>query len=528
MTDGNKKVWVSDLIGDDYKKWNNEYVALDCGTGCGKTYFILNKLGLYAEKQGKSILYLCNRNKLKRQMFHDMRASKIKSIWIESYQNLQNTIKNGGTIPHYDYIVADECHYFTTDALFNNYTDISYNYLMNRKDSTVIFLSATAKTFFKLLLDKEKLKKENLYNVEKDYSYVKDLYYYQADELSTIINNILENEPESKLVVFCNSADRMFEMYSTYGDKANYLCSNSKTTPMKLKEICGYNPETKKVNDCIKHYPDGRISFDKRILFTTKVLDNGVDLKDKQLKHIITELFDVDCMIQSLGRKRNDSTDPEDTCTFYIREYQKKGIQGILNRNNYQFEPVQLYKTDYQQFYEQYGHDKKRDRIKTNKIFYPLFTENNIIGNLKVNECRYNKYEQDNNILNAMVELGYIPIINSLLGHQLSEKSKYIEVDVEQIDLFLEYLKSIEGKYLYSVDRKIIKSEFETIGVQLRYTGINTFNGALDDIYKDLYQPRFYNQSVDGKPLKDKRRKLEDGSTNPNRDKTYWILELRC
>ncbi len=61
----------------------------------------------------------------------------------------------------------------------------------------------------------------------------------------------------------------------------------------------------------------------------------------------------------------------------------------------------------------------------------------------------------------------------------------------------------------------------------MRYIGINTFNGALDDIYKELYLYRFYNKDVNGNNLVDKRRKLEDGSINLNRDKKYWILENR-
>lgn len=94
--------------------------------------------------------------------------------------------------------------------------------------------------------------------------------------------------------------------------------------------------------------------------------------------------------------------------------------------------------------------------------------------------------------------------------------------------MFMEYLKSIEGKRLYREDKERIKEEFESIGVKLRYIGINTFNGALDDIYKELYLCRFYNKDIYGnKDLVDKRRKLDDGSVNPNRNKKYWILENR-
>ena len=520
MANIKQKLWVSDLIGGDYKFWKNEFVVLDCGTGSGKTYFSLNILGTYAKNNKKRILYLCNRTKLRKDVFNEIVKLGLKStVWVELYQTFQSKIQNKKTIPHYDYIVADECHYFTTDAKFNDYTDVPYNYLMKQKESVVLWVSATAKTFFKWMEDKNKVKKRNVYTINKDYSYVKKVFFYQKDELSAIIDDILENEPESKIVVFCNSANRMEEMNKIYDDSANYFCSNTSSN-MKLKKICGYD-ENKTVNDCIKQYPDGTSTFEKRVLFTTTVLDNGVNLKDKKIKHIFSEIFDVDSMIQSLGRKRKTSWD--DTCTFYIREYQPKAIQGLLNINNSQLDPVEEYKNNYDDFFRKYGSGKKRKQLS--KIFYSYFAEDKKLSKIKINECRFRKYEQDNNILMQMRDFGYVPILCSLLGEDLSSKSEYIVVDVKKIDKFMEYLKSIEGKWLFSDDRERIKEEFETIGVKLRYIGINTFNGALDDVYKELYQCRFYNKDKNGKTLIDKRRKLDDGNLNPNRDKTFWILQ---
>ena len=163
-----------------------------------------------------------------------------------------------------------------------------------------------------------------------------------------------------------------------------------------------------------------------------------------------------------------------------------------------------------------------------NRIFYSYIAEKKSNSKPEINECRYRKYEQDNNVLFQMKELGYIPILKNFLGCELSAKSEYISIEVEQIDMFMEYLKSIEGKRIYREDKERIKEEFESIGLKLRYIGINTFNGALDDVYKELYLCRFYNKDIDGKKdLVDKRRKLDDGSVNPNRDKKYWILENR-
>jgi hypothetical protein len=126
-----------------------------------------------------------------------------------------------------------------------------------------------------------------------------------------------------------------------------------------------------------------------------------------------------------------------------------------------------------------------------------------------------------------MKEKGHKAYLESILARSLIDNSEDIVCNVEQLDMFIQFLKSIEGKRLYADDQKYIKEEFETIGLKLRYKGINTFNGALDDNYKELYHCRFYNGNPDGKPYIDKRRKLDNGTDNPNRDKRYWILEDR-
>ena len=520
-----KQKWVSDIIGDDFKTWKNEFIILDCDTGCGKSYFCLHKLGKYAKLHNRKILYLCNRRKLRNQIFDDVKRYGFKdTIYVTTYQLLQKNIQDGKGPIDYDYIVADECHYFMTDATFNDYTDVAYNYIMQQKKAVVLFVSATAKKFFKYLLDANKVKKRNYYRLDKDYSYVDKVYYYQSNELISIIDDILENEKDSKIVVFCNVGSRIIEMSKVYKNQAHYYCSKS-TKDVKLREICGWNSD--KVDDCIKYYSSELITFDKRILFTTSVLDNGIDLKDERIKHIFTEIIDIDTMIQSLGRKRH-LEGKKDTCTFYIREYQKKGIQGFINQIKWQLDPVKLYKEDYQKFYDEYGNGKKRWRLQKNKIFYSFFRLNRTTGQVKINECKYRKYSQDYNAFSLMKEIGHIKFLELMLAKELVNKSEFIVSNVKEMDLFLEFMKSLEGKRLYWNDRNYIKKEFENIGVKLRYTGINTFNGALEDNYKELYKCRFYNKDIKGNMLIDKRRKLDNGLSNPNRDKTYWVLEDRC
>ena len=136
----------------------------------------------------------------------------------------------------------------------------------------------------------------------------------------------------------------------------------------------------------------------------------------------------------------------------------------------------------------------------------------------------------DYGILTEMREKTYSVVMLELLGSELTAKTKKLDIYVEEKDEFMEYLKTIEEKWLYADERKIVQKKFEEIGLKLRYTGINTFNGALDDKYPD-YKCRFRDKQIDSsgkltkKYLIDRRRKLDDGSDNLNRDRTYWILE---
>lgn len=507
----------SDLIGDKYKSWKDTRIILDGGTGSGKTYFVLNKIGKYAKECNCKILYLCNRSKLRDQTYGDIKKLKLQdTVIVMTYQSLQNRIKHKDTFPHYDYIIADECHYFTNDALFNEYTDLSYKYLKHQSKNVVIYISATAKVFFHWMKQKEIVTQEHYFSIPKDYSYVDKVYFYDKKYLIPQIDKILEEEKDSKIIVFCNSITRMLELYKKYENQADYAASQN---AVKVKDICN--------EKCVYEHKDGTVTFDKRILVTTKVLDNGINIKDKKVKHIFSEILDADSAIQALGRKRRTSED--DTCTFYLKNYSGQAIQGLINTNEYQLEPVMTYRIKYDEFLNKYGQNRKR--IRNNKIFYTKFSNDKDKNNIAFNEMRLNKYLMDNTILGDMKEESYKSVMIGLIGYSLADKVEELEINIEEKDGFLEYLKSIEGKWLYSAERKEVVKRFEDIGVKLRRQGINTLNGALQDFYENRYKCRFRNKQIDEngnltkKSLVDYRRTLEDGSINPMRNKAYWILE---
>ncbi|MGN8630693.1 DEAD/DEAH box helicase family protein [Blautia sp. HCP3S3_G3] len=73
-------MWVSDIIGDDYKKWEGRKVLLGFGTGRGKTRFALNIYSRYALNQGRSVLFLCNRKTLKTQIKDNIKLYGVSMV----------------------------------------------------------------------------------------------------------------------------------------------------------------------------------------------------------------------------------------------------------------------------------------------------------------------------------------------------------------------------------------------------------------------------------------------------------------
>lgn len=518
MANRNENKRFTDIIGEEYKSWENVKVILDGGTDTGKTYFSLNVLGKYAQDTGKKIVYLCNRSELKKQVFKDLKRLNLTDvIYVTTYQSLANKIVNKRELQPFDYLIVDECHYFTNDALFNDYTDVAYDFVKSQEDKVVIYLSATAKIFFYWLRQQNIVEAKNYFEIPKSYDYVEKVYFYDKKYLTLKIDEILQNEPDSKIIVFCNSLSRMMELNKKYGDTAHYMAAQGAT---KVKSFCD--------NSCIYEHEDGTVTFDKRILVATKVLDNGVNIKDRNVKHIFSEILDTDSAIQALGRKRKISDD--DTCTFYIKDYSGQAIQALINTNEYQTDPVIKYKRDYDSFMDSYATNRKR--IRTNKIFQMQFEKDRNDSKITYNKMRLKKYLMDTSILEEMKENSYQSVMINLLGKELAGKVDTLDIYVEETDEFLEYLHSLEGKWLYTDDRKALLPWFENIGIKLRREGINAMNGALQDHYGDKYKCRFRNKQLDsngnltGKNLVDKRRKLPDGTENQNRERKYWILEI--
>lgn len=177
-------------------------VIISAQTGCGKNTFIMQVLikKMFSETgYRRKILILSNRIALGRQnKLHFLKfLSKLtNSSYIEkisetltevgldkhfnfefvticSYQQIYNlNIRKDGnlkiSLQEYQYIICDECQFFTSDAVFNPHTDEILNYIAdNGKNAVRIYMSSTIEDCFEPILRAEIKQNEEIFAKEK-------------------------------------------------------------------------------------------------------------------------------------------------------------------------------------------------------------------------------------------------------------------------------------------------------------------------------------------------------------------------
>ena len=171
------RLYVTDLIGEDYKKWKQgDWVLLSYPTGMGKTHFILHTLLCHAAAQGKHLVYYCNRKFLSLQFDAIVKKQLLEELGEEgerlsyylhvrtyqnaeltdSYPNVYNTKENRYYHGDYEvtdfyvmYYVFDEAQYPVADSQVNPGTA----FWLDKEEALLgrwgirIFLTATPEPF---------------------------------------------------------------------------------------------------------------------------------------------------------------------------------------------------------------------------------------------------------------------------------------------------------------------------------------------------------------------------------------------
>ena len=450
------KQYISEIITEDeIKKWQLGNRILVCSqTGTGKSEFIKSNLYNYCKQNNLKILLLSNRSLLKSQNLNDL-EDKLDFIDAHNYQEFEAKTLGGfdprDIFADYSIIVYDEAHYIFSDSQFNRNTDLLIDPIKNTpSDKIFIFLTATPEA---LMLYQPKF--DYVYNAPLDYNYIDKLYFYnRAETLEQIIEKIPYGE---KALYFSSDAFDAYEL-SIKTPNAEFICST------------GHKDLARKSNKTILKDIAENNKFDCQLLCCTKVLDNGINVIDPDLKHIIVDMLDPTEFLQCLGRKR---IAPNEKINVYVKNYHDGIVYSQITSIQNKLKTVaELESIGIEEFQIRY---KKKD------------FDNVIQNDFSINVAKLTYFQQYRNYLQWMLNEdndGYKRVICNKIKFSykdiLSAESSFEKIDIEVL------LAKLLNKRLYKDDIEKFKNDFfgkifSPKKTDYRRRGIRCVNAILEE-----------------------------------------------
>ncbi len=356
-------------IGEEYKQWNYwDPVLIEAPTGYGKNTFVVGKLADYARESGQFVLLISNRVALSQQQKQNLYKKfggndslpiarddlacvhQFSNILLYSYQEVMSHLND---LPQsIGYVVFDEAHFFLSDGRFNSRTYRIFATLANfSKWKTRIYMTATPQQVLPIIL-----KEEQKLFIEKKTAPVKDLSAlmnkgarllryrfpstFQGKSLQffktwDVLVDYIACSPESeKWLIFVESLEEkkeIGELLKKRGLSAEYVDAANRRESKSYAEITR------------------REKFGAHMLVSTIVLDNGINLLDPALKHIVIHSCDPVSTVQMAGRKRNSSE-----AHFYIKNVDQNEIQQFTRGINQLQGIIKEFRKDPGQFFFQH------------------------------------------------------------------------------------------------------------------------------------------------------------------------------
>ncbi len=507
--------WVSDSIGDDYKKWNKgDTVLIEAQTGTGKTWFIKNVL-LDSLGTNERLLLVCNRTNLKRQLKKDLLkkynqpipdtlneldavTTIADKVTITSYHAISYTFKEeiyGNTevksdFSKYDYIVFDECHFIFSDGSFNNKTRFAYKKAVQEYHPKLIkiFISATMNEIKDPIINNVKKVHKNGFGLDEpkiheyttgnDYSYLKPRYF---QKLISIINLIKNDTSNDKWLIFISNVNRDGKLIiDQLGEK---MCSLIKS-----------GTKSDELNSIINNS-----KFTKKVLICTKAMDNGINISDYKLKNIVIMAWDYITFIQMLGRKRIDINNPEEVNLYIPTRYQKS-FSSKLNSYYKKKSEIELLHCDENEFYKKYDNDLQdfngmndifyRD-VGTGKIKHNLIGCKRVFEDIKFAEYMVEAFKIDKQYAYVHEQLRWLGLNDTNCDANMVDD---VVLD-EEINTLEVYLNGIDGKKLFDEEQKklsgLIIKELITVTSNADYRTKRLKPSTLESIIRNQLELSF-------------------------------------
>jgi len=311
---------VADGIGDHFKintsnnfeietdtdKWEpNQPVFISAQTGQGKNYFVEKTLLPYVRDLNRKnctdqkVLIISNRialrlqteNRIKNINGQELEENTIYSYEefadVISYQSILNRVddlkkKQERKTSKYIFVICDEAHFFTSDAMFNPDTDKILPKIVDIfKDAIRIYMSATLYECVDYIKEYEGKasgypQQAVCYHFKRDYSYLDIRYYSSNKELTDIIINsgdehwliFIDNKDE------CKRFKARLEAVNKKGD-----AESTATAPSLKGKVLTVNAESKNDNKYQKMILDESFDSETQVLIATSVIDNGINFR---------------------------------------------------------------------------------------------------------------------------------------------------------------------------------------------------------------------------------------------------------
>nr|WP_214480987.1 helicase-related protein [Bacillus sp. SM2101] len=415
--------------------------------------------------------------------------NKTDVISLKTYQHIETLVKHNQLFQfsEYDYIICDEFHYFMSDAGFNKTTDMSLNAILSQNNHIRIFMSATGDYMEKYIINYKELETIS-YELPINFKFIEELTFYNKDStLDAFIREAVETK--KKAILFIQSVEKAYGLYSKYKEHCIFNCSRNNDKFYKYVD-------SEKIESILKNE-----KFDELILITTTCMDAGVNIKDKELLHIVCDVKDTGTLIQCIGRKRLE--DEEDHLYLYIKTITNQELARTKTKLTKRLEMARfLRKNGVKEYIRKYQRD-----IDYSHIVYDETVEEKDKGTKKINDLIYMKCVIDSSEIDLIQEyggFGYCKYIARKFGayNEIGYTYRIIEEEDRNVELE-KYLGDMVGNVMLQVkDRKEL---IEKVNVRdgnnnrlLKH--IDTLNSKLREIGLDYIIEQFQtSRNVDGK-----------------------------
>ncbi len=427
-----KKLYISDVVTEkEISMWQEgQRYLIRSGTGSGKSHFVKTVLYNYCKERGFKILLFSNRSILKEQNIIELGDEKSDVIKTINYQYMESGVFNNvHSLDYYykDYkvICYDEVQYTHIDSQFSKTSDLILQTISNPPENKILLLlTATPQ----ILLQYYDFPKENVYDIKTNYDYVTQLSFYTKEQTP---EGIVQNMDNGNKCLFFGDAQQAWDLKNKFDD-SSFVCSKN-----------NHLYKAREIEDTIEEITNTQ-QFDARLLACTKVLDNGVNLLDRDLKIIVLDIMCPITLLQCIGRKR--IIDENDTVKIFIKNQHK----GHLNFNYMKVKDALKHLSDFENMELEDFIKKYRKKVIADVVQFDR--------EINISKKQYLIFMKEFFEKTMEEKDGYKIEICRLLGKQF-EEIKDGDIEVEKTDI-REIMEKYSGIKMFKEEQEKFKLEF--------------------------------------------------------------------